>query len=163
MQGKDAIQSAMKFCDMVYRGYMSDLDDSELLQRPCEGCNHIAWQTGHLISSEVSMLESIAPGKAYELPAGFVEAHAKDKADSDDASAFLGRDEYLALWDKVRAATLEALDGMSDEDLGAESPEHFRGFCPTVGDVVILISTHPMMHAGQLVPLRRQLGKPVLF
>ncbi|GAA4460027.1 DinB family protein [Novipirellula rosea] len=163
MQGKDAIRSAMKLSDMVYRGYMGDLDDSELLRRPSEGCNHIAWQTGHLISSEVSLVESIAPGKAYALPEGFAEAHAKDKADSDDASAFLGRDEYFALWDKVRAATLEAIDGMSDEDLDAESPEHFRGFCPTVGDVVMLISTHPLMHAGQLVPLRRKLGKPVLF
>lgn len=163
MQGKDAIRSAMKLSDMVYRAYMSDMDDSELLRRPSEGCNHIAWQTGHLISSEVSLVESIAPGKGYALPEGFAEAHAKDKANSDDASGFFGRDEYFALWDKVRSATLEAIDGMSDEDLDAESPEHFRGFCPTVGDVVMLISTHPLMHAGQLVPLRRQLGKPVLF
>jgi hypothetical protein len=25
----------------------------------------------------------------------------------------------------------------------------------------ILIATHPMMHAGQFVPVRRALGKPV--
>ncbi|TWU24975.1 DinB superfamily protein [Novipirellula galeiformis] len=163
MNGKDAIRSAMKLSDMVFRSYMSDLDDAEMMRRPCEGCNHIAWQTGHLIAAEVSILNSIAPGAGAELPAKFAEAHSKETIASDDASAFLSREEYLALWDNVRAATLQTLEAISEEQLNAESPEHFRSFCPTVGDVFLLIGTHPMMHAGQLVPVRRQLGKPVLF
>jgi hypothetical protein len=163
MNSKDAIKAAMDFSSMVYQGYLADLDETEMLQRPSEGCNHFAYQTGHLIASEVSLLESICPGKAAELPDGFAEAHSKEAAASDDASQFHSREDYMKLWETVRKNTVAALEGLSDEDLDAESPEHLRSFCPTVGHMFVLIGTHPMMHAGQAVPLRRQSGKPVLF
>ena len=63
----------------------------------------------------------------------------------------------------MRAATLAALEEMPDADLDAPSPESFREYFPTVGQMFTLIGTHPMMHAGQFVVVRRQLGKPVLL
>ena len=74
-----------------------------------------------------------------------------------------GTSKYLSFADYMRESTLAGLDDLSNEDLDAESPEHFRSFCPTVGHMFILIGTHPMMHAGQFVPVRRKLGKPVLL
>ena len=41
--------------------------------------------------------------------------------------------------------------------LDAPSPESFREYFPTVGQMFTLIGTHPMMHAGQFVVVRRQL------
>lgn len=163
MKTKDAIRAAMDVSTMVFRGYLSDLEDSELMRRPGKGCNHLAWQCGHLIVSENSMLEGICPGKGIELPEGFSEAHSKDNAESDDAASFLTKDQYLTMMDTVRAATLSALDELPAEQLDAESPEHFRKHFPTVGHVLILIATHSLMHAGQIVPLRRELDKPVMF
>jgi hypothetical protein len=55
------------------------------------------------------------------------------------------------------------LDTFSESDLDKEGPEAMRSFCPTVGDFFTLIATHPMMHAGQFVIVRRQLGKPILM
>ena len=163
MHTKDAIRAAMDLSSMVYKGYLSDLDDSEIMRRPGPGCNHLAWQCGHLIASEAALLDSICPGKAAALPEGFSEAHSKENAGSDDAGNFLTKTQYLELMDKVRAATLAALDGIPDADLDKPSPENLREFCPTVGHTFMLIGTHPMMHAGQAVPVRRQLNKPVLF
>lgn len=163
MDAKGAIRSSANLCSMVIKAYVSDLDDADLMRRPTDGCNHLAWQLGHVIASEVQLLESIAPGKGTTLPDGFVEAHDKEQAGNDDASAFLGKDAYLALYDQVREASLAALDGCSDEDLDADSPENLRDFAPTVGDVFNLIASHPMMHAGQFVIVRRQLGKPIVM
>lgn len=163
MNTKDAIRAAMDTSFMVFKGYLGDLDDADLMQRPGEGCNHLAWQIGHLTASEVGLLEGICPGKGAELPAGFAEAHAKENAGSDDASQFCTKAEYLDLMDKVRSATKAALDEIPEQDLDGPSPEHLRSFCPTVGNVFVLIGTHHMMHAGQFVPVRRRLGKPVLF
>lgn len=163
MNAKDAIKGAMDFSTMVFKGYLSDLEDAEIMKRPGKDCNHLAWQAGHLIASEVSLLESICPGKGAELPEGFADAHSKECVGSDDASKFHSTGEYLALMDQVREATVSALDGMTDEQLDEPAPEHFQAFCPTVGHMFILIGTHPMMHAGQLVPIRRELGKPILF
>ena len=163
MNTKEAIQAAMDVSSMVFNGYISDLEDGELMNRPGEGCNHLAWQIGHLIASEGHLLNSVCPGKACELPEGFAEAHGKENTSCDDASQFKTRDEYLSLMSKSREATKAALNEMSDEQFDAEAPEDFRSFCPTVGHMFVLIATHPMMHAGQCVPVRRQLNKPVMF
>jgi hypothetical protein len=62
-----------------------------------------------------------------------------------------------------RAASLAARDAYAESDLDNPAPEDFRTFCPTTGDMFTLIATHPMMHAGQFVIVRRQLGKPILM
>ncbi len=163
MTNQAAIHSSAKLSDTVVSSYLSDLQDADLMTRPGVGCNHLAWQLGHLISSEVQLLESIAPGKGFTLPEGFAEAHGKESNGCDDAAAFLGKQAYVELYTQVREATRDALDTATDAELQADAPESFRGFCPTVLDMYVLIAAHPMMHAGQFAVARRQLGKPVLM
>jgi hypothetical protein len=123
----------------------------------------LAWQLGHLISSESGLLESVCPGKAASLPEGFAEQHSKATSQEDDPAKFRSKADYLELFGQVRSATLAALAGLSDEALDAPAPEFLREHFPTVGHVFTLIGTHPMMHAGQFAVVRRQLGKPVLI
>ena len=163
MNAKDAIRSSANLSTMVLKTYISDLDDADLMRRPGEGCNHLAWQLGHLISSEVQLLKMIAPGQGIELPDGFADAHSKEACDNDDPAGFHGKQTYVELFDQVRAASLAALDAYAESDLDNPAPEDFREFCPTMGDMFTLIATHPMMHAGQFVIVRRQLGKPILM
>jgi len=163
MNPKEAIKASMDLSMLVFNSYLKDLSDEELMTRPGPGCNHLKWQLGHLINAEVEILKSICPEKATDLPDGFAEAHGKETAGSDDAAKFLPKEEYLSLFQKVRGTTLEALDETNDDRLSEPGPEHFRSFCPTVGHVFVLIGTHPMMHAGQIVPVRRKADKPVLF
>lgn len=163
MNAKDAIRSSANLSIMVMKAYIGDLEDADLLKRPEKGCNHIAYQLGHLISSEVELLKGIAPEQAVELPPGFAEAHAKDKASDDNPSNFCDKATYLELFEKVRTASFAALDACSEADLDRDAPEPLRDFCPTVGDVFNLIALHPMMHAGQFVIVRRQLDKPIVM
>jgi uncharacterized damage-inducible protein DinB len=163
MHAKDAIRASMDVCQYVLSTYVSDLSDADLMRRPDSGCNHLAWQLGHLISSEVSLLESICPGKGPQLPEGFAEQHSKEARQDDAAAAFRKKQEYLDLYQQVRQATLSALESLPDEQLDAPSPESFRQFMPTVGHMFTLIATHPLMHAGQFAVVRRQLGKPILI
>jgi hypothetical protein len=163
MNAKDVLRSTMALSQTVITKYVDDLTDAEILQRPGPGCNHVAWALGHLIASEVGLLSGICPGKAAELPAGFTEKHDKKNAASDNPADFLSCRGYLDLFAQVRTATLAAMDQMSDAELDEPGPEHFRKMLPTKGHVLMLIGTHPMMHAGQFVPLRRRLGKPVVI
>lgn len=163
MHGKDAIRNNYEFSQMVLTSYVSDLTDAELLTRPAEGCNHVAWQLGHLISSECNLVESIIPGYKVELPEGFAEKHSKDNSASDDSADFLGTEEYLALFDKIKDATFKALDAQSDEDLAKPAPENLQQLCANVGSAWGLVASHAMMHVGQFVPVRRKLGKPVVI
>lgn len=163
MNTKEALRAAMDMGLFVLNTYVSDLSDDDLMHRPQQDCNHLAWQLGHLISSEVSLLESICPGRAAQLPAGFAEKHTKETCREDDPGKFCSKADYLELLAQVRAATLAALGDVSDEQLDAPAPEWIREHFPTVGHMFTLIGTHPMMHAGQFAVVRRQLGKPVLI
>jgi hypothetical protein len=159
----DTLKSTFGTTDMVLTSYVSDLSDEELMTRPGAGCNHIAWQLGHLISSESSLLNMIKDGSGMELPEGFADKHSKETTGNDDASQFCSKDEYMDLYSKTRANSLSVLAKLSADEMNAPGPDHFKDFCPTMGSLAVLIATHPMMHVGQFVPVRRALDKPVLI
>jgi hypothetical protein len=163
MNAKDAIRDTLNLSHFVLKSYIGDLTDAELLMRPGKGCNHVAYQLGHLISAECSLLNGIRPGSAPELPAGFAEQYTKANAGSDDPARFLTKQQYLELTEKMHAATLALLESYPEADFAKPSPESFRKRFPTMGSIFVLIATHPMMHAGQVVPIRRALGKPVVI
>lgn len=164
MNAIQAIQATAATSDTILKSYLGDLSDADLMRRPHPRCNHLAWQLGHLIASECNLLNTLKPGAAPELPEGFAEKHGKENCACDDASHFHTKEEYLALYDKVRAATAEAITTVSEADLDAENPsEHMRPMFPTTGAMWVLTASHPMMHVGQFVPVRRELDKPVLI
>jgi len=163
MHAKDVIRQTLHISHMVLTSYVNDLTDAELLRRPGPGCNPVAWQLGHLIASECGLMNSIRPGSAPELPAGFAERHGKAAAGSDDPAGFCTRQQYLELTEKVHAATLKLLDSYPESDFDLPAPEQFRSRFPTMGSIFVLIAVHPLMHAGQIVPVRRALGKPVVI
>ncbi|MCA9216666.1 MAG: DinB family protein [Planctomycetales bacterium] len=163
MNTKEALKSSLDMSLYVLNTYLSDLSDADLMQRPSKDCNHLAWQLGHLIASEVNLLESVCPGKAASLPEGFAEKHAKETTGNDNAADFCSLQEYNDLFGQVRAATLKALEEIDDNALDAPSPDWIRETFPTVGHMFTLIGSHPMMHAGQFAVVRRALGKPVLI
>ncbi len=109
MDAKAAIKSNMNLSTMVLKAYIGDLESADLMRRPGEECNHLAWQLGHLISSEVQLLQGLAQSAnsldpdsvaaGVDLPAGFAEKHSKENITSDDASAFHSKEEYEALFD----------------------------------------------------------------
>ncbi len=165
MHPKDVIRTSMDMSERILMAYVGDLDDADLKIPPSEGMNPIAWQLGHLISSERSMLEAIKPGSSPALPQGFEAAHSTEKAKAGelDPSAFKTKAEYLHLWNEQRAATKALLDGLSETDLDAPAPERMRNYLPTVGAALGMTGSHALMHVGQFVPVRRKRGKPVVI
>jgi uncharacterized damage-inducible protein DinB len=164
MTAKDAIKSALNSTQHLLEWFVSDLSDADLLARPVPGANHIAWQLGHLINSESHLVHMELPDAAYPaLPAGFAEQHSKDTAGSDKPADFRTKAKYLAVSKQVRAATLAALDKLTDADLDRACTGRMAQFAPRLVDLFQMVANHTMMHAGQFSVVRRKLGKPVLF
>lgn len=162
MDIKQGILSSLAQADMVVGSYLADLTDEELLVRSLPGTNHIAWQWGHLISSERFVIEKIAPGKMPALPEGFEAAHKRDNAQSDDPAGFLSKKEYEQLAQKVRGVTLAVLKDLTPEDLD-RPVEKMPPVVKVVGDLFFFLSMHWLMHTGQWAIVRRKLGRPPLF
>jgi hypothetical protein len=97
------------------------------------------------------------------LPDGFEAQHGDAARESTDPAKFHTKQAYVELLDQARAATKQALETVTEADLDQPAPEPLRKTFPTVGAVYLLIAEHPLMHAGQFVPVRRVLGKPVLI
>jgi hypothetical protein len=147
--------------DYVLNNYMADLSDADLRVRAVEGMNPIAWQLGHLITTERMFVEGVKPGSCPPVPEGFAEAHGKGTGQAEDTSKYRTKAEYLDLWKAQRAATKAVLDALTDEELDAPGPERFRRMAPTAGSVLNFAGIHALMHLGQFVGVRRLLQKPV--
>lgn len=163
MDARTAIKTCIDMGKMITDAYLSDLTDADLLKRPCPGINHIAWQLGHLISSEHAMVQAVAPGKMPPLPAGFNERHAKEAAQSDNPDDFLKKDDYIRIMNEQREGTLKALAEASDADLDLPVPAPFNSFLANAGALFSMQGSHWIMHHGQWAVIRRILGRPPLF
>jgi len=162
MNAKDILRHAIKFNEGIVKGYISDMSDADLLVRPVSGANHIAWQLGHLIASEGEMVAGVLPIAKYPaLPAGFAAKHTKETAKLD--TGFLTKAQYLAEFDKQRAATMAALDAVAEAELDRKITGGLEKIAPNVAALFYLVASHDLMHAGQFAVVRRKLGKPVLF
>jgi hypothetical protein len=51
---------------------LADFSDAEMLARPTPNANHAAWQVGHAMASEVSLVNMAKPGVMPEPPERFV-------------------------------------------------------------------------------------------
>jgi uncharacterized damage-inducible protein DinB len=164
MTGKQAIATSLHATKNILSMYLADLSDADLLVRPVPGANHIAWQLGHLISGEPHLVRMVIADAAYpEFPAGFAQAHAPEAAKAETPQGYLKKDEYLGLFDKTRAATLAAVEKLTDADLDRPTQGKMATFAPTVGALLLLVGNHTLMHAGQFTVVRRKLGKPVVM
>jgi hypothetical protein len=163
MTTKDAIRSVFNFNFHVLNQYVSDLSDAELLMRPVPKANHIAWQLGHLITSEIQLMSGIPGGSKLELPSGFAERHSKETATLEPPKNFLTKAEYISIFKKVREQTIAKLDALPDADLDKANTGPMQKMCAKIGDLFLLAANHQMMHAGQFAVLRRKLAKPILM
>ena len=163
MSTASQIQHVLAMPTFVAQTYIADLTDEELLIRPHEKANHIAWQLGHLIVWENHLNNMVCPDSMPALPEGFAEKHTKETAASDDPVAFCSKQEYIQAMEAQRAGTLSLLGRLSDDELEQPAPEAIQQIGATVGAVIAGQSAHWMMHAGQWVIVRRQLGKEAAF
>src|SRR5437764_3269465 len=117
MNGPQAIQAALKSSQFLLPMYLGDLSDADLLVRPAPGANHLAWQLGHLITSEPHLVKDALPGAKYpQLPKGFAEQHAKETAAVDPPRGFYPKAQYLELYAATRGATLAAVGKLTEAD-----------------------------------------------
>lgn len=158
-----AVEANMRMSRVVLTALLSDLNDGELLVRPVPQANHIAWQLGHLISSEHMLISRVAPGVARAFPPGWQDGYTEETAKLEEASRFERKSRYLALYDAQRQATLEAFRSLDAEALGRPIEGPLRDICHDVGQLFLFQAHHELMHAGQFTTIRRHLGKPRLF
>ena len=169
MNGIQVIQAALEETKSNLLWFLSDFSDDDMFVRPHPHANHAAWQVGNVIVGDVYMVREEIPGAQYPiLPAGFRELHGTQTPHEgfpprNGPDGFLRKAELLLLFESVRAATVDVVGYLTDSDLDKPCQGTMAHFAPTLGNLLILISNHTLMHGGQIQVIRRVLGKPILF
>lgn len=170
MNSKQVIRETLAMADLVAQAYLADLSDSDLQQKPHSSCNCINWQVGHLILCEHTHMGRIDPSFMPKLPEKFELIYVKPSSgtiESDSINSQLASTDQLldkkTLMDcfhQQRRATLELLDLQTDETLDTPTGVPYAN---TRAALFHLQGAHWLMHSGQWVIVRRQLGKPVVI
>jgi hypothetical protein len=164
MNAIQVLQSTLGSTQWMLNKFIEDLADPDVLIRPVPGANHIAWQLGHLINSEAHLVKEQIPEAVYpELPAGWAEAHGPKATGKDGPDGFWTKSDYQRLFNEVRQATIATVGKLSEEDLDRPTTGRMASMFPKLGNYLLLIAEHTLMHAGQFSVVRRKVGKPVLF
>jgi uncharacterized damage-inducible protein DinB len=110
------------------------------------------------------LVRSQMPNAAYpELPSGFAEKYTKETASQEPPKGFLTKQQYVDLFNRVREATKAEVAKLSDADLDRPTTGNMAQFAPKLGDFLVLVVNHTLMHGGQFSVVRRKLGKPIVF
>jgi hypothetical protein len=140
---------------------LNDFSDADMMFRPAKTANHAIWQMGHLANSVRGLVTTCDPSVAF--PFEDDTRFGKSKASFDDAAFFPNKAELLSRWNQAMDVAAAWVAKLSDADFAKPTPEHLQRFAPTVGNVAILLASHPFMHLGQFQVARRALGKPHLM
>jgi uncharacterized damage-inducible protein DinB len=162
MTGRQALQAALTSTQFALNMYLGDLNDADILVRPVPNANNIAWQLGHVVTSE-KYLMSILPGAIYPDIPMVIEDYGKETAQTGPKKGYLTKAQYVDAFAKVRAASVANVERCSDADFDKPNTGPLAKFAPTLGDLVILVANHTLMHGGQFTVVRRALGKPVVM
>ncbi len=145
----------------VVKMTLGDFTDDEMLVRPVEAANHVAWQLGHLVRSEHHMISQHNPSMPA-LPDGFADKFTKETQGTNQPGFFPGKHALLEQFETIRRATIDWTRTLSDEQLDQENQVLGQMF-PRVHDIIAMQGMHTMMHLGQWQVVRRKLGKPILM
>ena len=152
------LQASLSLLNM----HLGDMSDADLLVRPVPNANHANWQLGHLAVAETNML-TMCGIPMPPLPTGVAEKYSKEASKSDNSTAFLKKEQLASLLQSVRNGSIAWAKSATPEQLAAPTVEKLRGFAPTCGDLIAMLTGHDAMHMGQIQVIRRKLEKPILF
>jgi uncharacterized damage-inducible protein DinB len=124
-------------------------------------CNHALWFVGHMATIDNFFLSLVAPDRAKPMP-DLQSQFGMGSQPTSDPAAYPPPASVLEIMNERRAALLDALDNLTDEDLAQKTPPGAPEFLPDIASVFELAIWHEGQHNGQLSVTRRALGHPPL-
>ncbi len=145
-------------------GLLEDIEASDWFFQPAPGVQHVAWQVGHLASSQVTLVHARCFGKTPtdHIPARFKVLFGKGSSPDDDPSLYPAPTEIRRVFDAVHSEVLELVRSISPDELDRPTAGDPHPMFTNKGQCIAMVSLHESFHAGQIALTRRILGKAPL-
>jgi hypothetical protein len=142
---------------------IKDFTDEDFY-RKFDNINPGIWVLGHMSNSEPSIVFT-ALGEPAPLPENWASWFEIGAKVLDDLHQYPPLSEIRRVLDEGHKVTAERLRKLSDDDLlrAADPKMQVFPWLKTIRDALCLAVIHESNHGGQLIWLRKLLGKPGLF
>ncbi len=143
---------------------LEDIEEARWFAAPAPGVQHIAWQVGHLGSSQVALIHARCCGKSPDdcLPAGFREKFGRGSKPVPDGTAYPSIESIRGTFDRVHAETLELIRSFDADRLDEPATGEPHPMFKTKGECIATTISHETFHAGQIALTRRIFGKAAI-
>lgn len=142
------------------RKLIDDITEDESMFRGKDNINHICWQTGHLVYNAGLILNILGDNSA--IPEKWIELFKRGAEFHDDNSVYPAMSELKKKLYSLYEQLSCALDGITDAFLD-EKIDIVPGWNETRMNGILFFCTHEFYHCGQIVIIRRLLGREQPF
>jgi uncharacterized damage-inducible protein DinB len=115
--------------------------------------NHIAWLTGHIVSTRIMLLNVLGNQMTYS----FDDLFGKGKGLEADAN-YPSMADLMATWNEVSENMMAALNELDEDRLNSEAPFQVPISDPSLRGLLTFFVHHEAYHLGQIGLLRKGLG-----
>jgi uncharacterized damage-inducible protein DinB len=137
---------------------VKDLSAEQMVAQSGGVINHPAWSLGHLVLASDHLGELL--GLESNLSEGWDEIFKTGGEPSGDASDYPSKKEIFRALKEQHIRNTEAVKNLDPARLTDPHPdEERRKYFPTRGDqIVFMMTSHEMLHLGQIAAWRRAVG-----
>lgn len=155
MKLQDLLISQLNTAGFLYDGALKGFSEADARFQPCPGGQHAIWLLMHLAVSDDILLN-----KLCGTPHALGEHHVRFRGGSTpDPKEPLALEQAQRLSRETRARIISTLQGLAPEAFDKPAPPGLPPGMTRVGDGLGLIASHAYWHFGQLLLIRRMLGK----
>ncbi len=146
------------------KGLLTDVEESRWFDPPAPGVGHVAWQVGHLASSQVALIHVRCFGREYtqHAPERFRQTFGKGSTPVADPTAYPPISEIRRMFDQLHRESIDLIRGMTDAELDEPTLGEAHPMFTTKAGAIGTAAIHETFHGGQIALIRRLAGKKPL-
>ncbi|MEM6799444.1 MAG: DinB family protein [Planctomycetota bacterium] len=152
----------MKLARQMTNSFLEDLEQEQWFWQPGGEMNHIAWHVGHLAFAQyflcLKRLRDRIEADEALISTKFLKRYKRGSKPDPLPENNESLEEIRRVFDGVFAQAMTELATYNDEQLDVPSSPPHPIFTTKLG-AINWCPQHEMMHAGQIVLLRRMMGK----
>jgi hypothetical protein len=156
----DRLQSARNWTTSL----IEDVEESKWFEAPGTQLGHVAWQIGHVASSQIILVHIRCFGREYAAcaPAEYQMLFGRGSTPVANAAAYPPIPRIREFFARIHGECLEMIAKLPAPELekppGAEPHPMFTNKAGAIG----MAAMHECFHAGQIALIRRLMGKSPL-
>lgn len=152
----------IRFSRGMTESFLEGLAPEQWFWQPAQGMNHIGWHVGHLAFAQYFLCLKRVRDRIEEdeslITTSFLKRYKRESQPSGEPAENFSPEELRSVFNRVHEKSLAELAERTDEELDVPTHPPHPVFETKLG-AIEWCSQHELMHCGQIVLLRRMMGK----